>query len=90
MSDDLIRKCREGQPCLLTEKCRVMDAKSGCMCAEIADALEAAKRENDRLRRLVEAAEALHGCCLDCYQPTGECNCCRAALATDQKGGRRD
>jgi hypothetical protein len=51
---------------------------------EIADALEAAKRENERLRRQVEAAEALHGCCLDCYQPTCECNCCRA---TDQKGG---
>ena len=74
MNDDLIKRLR--------------DAAGGgqssggprCIYTAAASALEAAKRENDRLRRQVEAAEALHGCCLDCYQPTGECNCCRADM----------
>lgn len=49
MSDTLVRHLRIG---ICDDKCRTMEARSGCMCAEAADEIE-------RLRELLRAARGL-------------------------------
>lgn len=54
-ASDLIARLRNGEPCIeFNDCCEVMDARSGCTCAEAADELARLTAENERL--LVEGA----------------------------------
>lgn len=46
---DLVARLRSGEPCG-DDRCRVMDARSGCICATAAARIEADGREIERLR----------------------------------------
>jgi hypothetical protein len=37
---DLVERLRAGEPCEIHDRCRVMEARSGCCCAEAADEIE--------------------------------------------------
>ena len=60
---DLVERFRRGEPCD-DRKCRVMEAASGCMCAEAADEIE-------RLERLVGTMlHAQHGLEIEQLRPS--------------------
>ena len=51
MTDDLVTEARKGGPCAeLGDRCRAIEAASGCFCAAVADRIEALTAERDRLR----------------------------------------
>jgi hypothetical protein len=42
MTDDLVTEARKGGPCAeLGDRCRAIEAASGCFCAAVADRIEA-------------------------------------------------
>lgn len=45
---DIVELMRAGRVC--DDKCRVMEARSGCLCAEAADTITALRAENERLK----------------------------------------
>ena len=48
MSDDLVTEARKGGPCAeLGDRCRAIEAASGCFCAAVADRIEALTAERD-------------------------------------------
>jgi len=62
---DIVKRLRNGEPCKEASAdgcCKVMDARSGCICAEAADELSRLTAENERLRAALEPfAAALKG-----------------------------
>jgi len=49
MSDDLVTEARKGGPCAeLGDRCRAIEAASGCFCAAAADRIEALTAERDQ------------------------------------------
>jgi hypothetical protein len=59
MTDDLVKRLRDGGPCWdMGHKCRAMEAKSGCICAESADALERLSQQQAEPTRSQKLAEA--------------------------------
>lgn len=56
MADDLVARLRAGEPCLEANgrPCRVMDAKSGCLCAETAAEIERLRDEINILKSQLE------------------------------------
>jgi hypothetical protein len=52
MTDDLVTEARKGGPCAeLGDRCRAIEAASGCFCAAVADRIEALTADNARLRK---------------------------------------
>ena len=50
MTDDLVTEARKGGPCAeLGDRCRAIEAASGCFCAAVADRIEALTAERDAL-----------------------------------------
>jgi hypothetical protein len=49
MTDELVTEARKGGPCAeLGDRCRAIEAASGCFCAAVADRIEQLTAERDR------------------------------------------
>lgn len=55
---DIVERLRNGEPCLDPSgvRCRIMDARYGCLCAIAADEIVRITAEVERLRAALEAA----------------------------------
>ena len=59
MTDELVTEARKGGPCAeLGDRCRAIEAASGCFCAAVADRIEALTAERDRFQRAFAAQSA--------------------------------
>jgi len=56
---DLAKRMRAGEPCHGNDSCRVKEAASGCLCAQVADEIEALSRENEELRVVLDGNRPL-------------------------------
>jgi len=57
---DIVERLRNGEPCKEASgdnHCKVMDARSGCLCAIAADTITALTAENERLQSIITAAD---------------------------------
>ena len=62
MTDDLVTEARKGGPCAdLGDRCRAIEAASGCFCAAVADRIEALTAERDNAWKMVAEADSRLG-----------------------------
>ena len=62
MTDDLVTEARKGGPCAeLGDRCRAIEAASGCFCAAVADRIEALTAERNQAWKMVAEADTRLG-----------------------------